>query len=248
MSELGLPPEKPDNSLARLREQIERASKVNVDVLYDALQSEMSDVLRTLKEKKKIFEEISAEKTQVEVSGVTKIWDFEIIKVLSRGAFGTVFMVRKFTSKDIFAMKVMQKKEIKAKKMEERVLNERKIMSLLGKENNFVVQVNALLICNWHTIPFYPCLSFVLSLSLSFFLSFFLSFNLSLVNLYISLSLLSLPPFLSLTDFFDMLSFPSIYIFSCSFSLLFGARNAYFWSWNMFEVVTFTPCCSVTNE
>ena len=63
------------------------------------------------------------------------------MNVLSKGAFGTVFLVKKITTENVYAMKVMEKKEIKAQRMSERILNERRIMSLLRQQNNFVTQL-----------------------------------------------------------------------------------------------------------
>ena len=52
-----------------------------------------------------------------------------------------MFLVEKITTKDVYAMKVMAKKEIKAQRMSERILNERRIMTLLRKQNNFVTKL-----------------------------------------------------------------------------------------------------------
>ena len=36
-----------------------------------------------------------------------KIEDFEFLKILGKGAFGTVWLVRKIITKDIYAMKII---------------------------------------------------------------------------------------------------------------------------------------------
>jgi serine/threonine protein kinase len=54
--------------------------------------------------------------------------DFEFLKLIGRGTFGRVFQVRKRDTKRIFAMKVLSKKEIIAKKEVAHTIGERKIL------------------------------------------------------------------------------------------------------------------------
>ncbi|KAH6915385.1 AGC/Akt protein kinase [Coprinopsis sp. MPI-PUGE-AT-0042] len=54
--------------------------------------------------------------------------DFEFLKLIGRGTFGKVFQVRKKDTKRIFAMKVLSKKEIIAKKEVAHTIGERKIL------------------------------------------------------------------------------------------------------------------------
>lgn len=43
--------------------------------------------------------------------------DFKIIKVIGRGTFGKVFMVRKKDNNNLYAMKVLKKEQIAAKNL-----------------------------------------------------------------------------------------------------------------------------------
>ncbi|KAF9534391.1 kinase-like protein [Crepidotus variabilis] len=54
--------------------------------------------------------------------------DFEFLKLIGRGTFGKVFQVRKRDTRRIYAMKVLSKKEIVAKKEVAHTIGERKIL------------------------------------------------------------------------------------------------------------------------
>ncbi|KXN69972.1 kinase-like protein, partial [Conidiobolus coronatus NRRL 28638] len=58
------------------------------------------------------------------------IEDFEIIKPISRGAFGKVYLARKKTTKDLFAIKAIRKDDVVRKNMVQQVMMERKVMAL----------------------------------------------------------------------------------------------------------------------
>jgi len=64
--------------------------------------------------------------------------EFEIIKPISRGAFGRVYLARKHATGDLFAIKVMKKKDLIRKNMVESVTNERNILAMAN--NPFVVR------------------------------------------------------------------------------------------------------------
>lgn len=68
----------------------------------------------------------------------TNISDFEIIKPISRGAFGKVFLARKRTTGDLFAIKVLRKMDMIRKNAAESILSERNI--LITVRNPFVVR------------------------------------------------------------------------------------------------------------
>ncbi|KAJ7565559.1 hypothetical protein O6H91_02G065300 [Diphasiastrum complanatum] len=68
----------------------------------------------------------------------TSIDDFEIIKPISRGAFGRVFLARKRTTGDLFAIKVLRKADMIRKNAVESVQAERNI--LISARNPFVVR------------------------------------------------------------------------------------------------------------
>ncbi|XVE58887.1 hypothetical protein DITRI_Ditri04bG0205000 [Diplodiscus trichospermus] len=68
----------------------------------------------------------------------TSIDDFEIIKPISRGAFGRVFLAKKRTTGDLFAIKVLKKADMTRKNAVESILAERDI--LISVRNPFVVR------------------------------------------------------------------------------------------------------------
>ncbi|XP_008234378.2 PREDICTED: probable serine/threonine protein kinase IRE [Prunus mume] len=68
----------------------------------------------------------------------TSIEDFEIIKPISRGAFGRVFLARKRATGDSFAIKVLKKADMIRKNAVESILEERNILILV--RNPFVVR------------------------------------------------------------------------------------------------------------
>lgn len=69
----------------------------------------------------------------------TSIEDFEIIKPISRGAFGRVFLARKRATGDLFAIKVLKKADMIRKNAVESILAERDI--LISVRNPFVVRM-----------------------------------------------------------------------------------------------------------
>ncbi|KAK4375482.1 hypothetical protein RND71_006159 [Anisodus tanguticus] len=68
----------------------------------------------------------------------TSVDDFEIIKPISRGAFGRVFLAKKRTTGDLFAIKVLKKADMIRKNAVESILAERDI--LISVRNPFVVR------------------------------------------------------------------------------------------------------------
>lgn len=65
--------------------------------------------------------------------------DFQVLKQLNRGAFGGVYLVKKGSTNDLFALKIMEKSEMIQKNMVANVLLERKILMLV--KNAFVVRL-----------------------------------------------------------------------------------------------------------
>ncbi|CAG8563126.1 13629_t:CDS:10 [Dentiscutata erythropus] len=61
---------------------------------------------------------------------VPSIQDFEIIKPISRGAFGKVYLARKKTTRDLYAIKILKKVDMVRKNMVNHVLAERRVLSL----------------------------------------------------------------------------------------------------------------------
>jgi serine/threonine protein kinase len=70
---------------------------------------------------------------------IPSIRDFEIIKPISRGAFGKVYLCRKKVTKDLYAIKVLKKVDMVRKNMVSQVMAERKVLSL--SRNPFVVRL-----------------------------------------------------------------------------------------------------------
>ena len=69
------------------------------------------------------------------------IHDFNIIKPISKGAFGRVYLVSKKNTGDLYAAKVLSKAEMKHKNETRRVRKERNIMTNLKLNNPFVVKL-----------------------------------------------------------------------------------------------------------
>ncbi|KAI8824268.1 serine/threonine protein kinase 15 [Fimicolochytrium jonesii] len=72
-------------------------------------------------------------------SRIPSIRDFEIIKPISRGAFGKVYLARKRTTQDLYAVKILKKQDMIRKNMVSHVLAERKVLAL--SRNPFVVKL-----------------------------------------------------------------------------------------------------------
>lgn len=69
--------------------------------------------------------------------GKLTVEDFEMLKVLGKGSFGKVFLVRLVQTGEIFAMKVLKKSEVRRRRQVEHTKTERRIMG--GVENPFIV-------------------------------------------------------------------------------------------------------------
>ncbi|KAJ4885963.1 Serine/threonine-protein kinase AtPK2/AtPK19 [Raphanus sativus] len=74
-----------------------------------------------------------------DVLGEVGIEDFEVLKVVGRGAFGKVYQVRKKDTSEIFAMKVMRKDKIMEKNHAEYMKAERDILTKI--DHPFIVQL-----------------------------------------------------------------------------------------------------------
>ncbi|ORX91060.1 serine/threonine protein kinase 15 [Basidiobolus meristosporus CBS 931.73] len=67
------------------------------------------------------------------------IKDFEILKPISRGAFGKVYLAKKRTTHDLYAIKILKKSDMVRKNMVSQVMAERRVMSLA--KTPFVVKL-----------------------------------------------------------------------------------------------------------
>jgi serum/glucocorticoid-regulated kinase 2 len=61
--------------------------------------------------------------------------DFDLLKVLGRGSFGKVMMVRKKDTAEIFAMKVLKKEAIIARNQVQHTKTERNILKIIDHPN-----------------------------------------------------------------------------------------------------------------
>ncbi|GJJ07314.1 hypothetical protein Clacol_001515 [Clathrus columnatus] len=82
--------------------------------------------------------------------------DFEVLKLIGRGTFGRVFQVRKKDTRRIYAMKVLSKKEIVAKKEVAHTIGERKILQrsldspfLVGLKFSFQTETDLYLVTDF---------------------------------------------------------------------------------------------------
>lgn len=66
--------------------------------------------------------------------------DFDILKPISRGAFGQVYLAVRKTTKKHFALKVMKKQDVRSKNMMDQVVAERDALAISSK-SPFVVQL-----------------------------------------------------------------------------------------------------------
>ena len=58
--------------------------------------------------------------------------DFKLLRVLGKGSFGTVLLVRKMDTHRVYAMKVIKKKKLRNKTQVQRTLTERAILVGMG--------------------------------------------------------------------------------------------------------------------
>ncbi|KAI9012776.1 kinase-like domain-containing protein [Gaertneriomyces semiglobifer] len=94
----------------------------------------LSALLRGGKEHKRSTSSLAERRNKI-----PSIRDFEIITPISRGAFGKVYLGRKTTTQDLYAIKVLKKQDMIRKNMISHVLAERKVLSL--SRNPFVVKL-----------------------------------------------------------------------------------------------------------
>lgn len=65
--------------------------------------------------------------------------DFETVKVIGRGSYGKVVLVKKIDSEEILAMKILKKKEMIQRRQEHHIKNERKIMEMI--DHPFIIKL-----------------------------------------------------------------------------------------------------------
>jgi len=108
----------------------------------------LSSVLDSLEEKAKALQKIRHYLTTTSAPFLSlpsekvrqpRLEDFTILKTLSRGSFGKVFLVKKEATRDYYALKVLQKKDLSRKNQLDHVLNERKLLAMINSP--FVVKL-----------------------------------------------------------------------------------------------------------
>lgn len=68
-----------------------------------------------------------------------KVDDFTILKVIGRGSYGKVLLVRKNDTEEILAMKILKKKEMIIRNQVIHIKNERKIMEMV--DHPFIIKL-----------------------------------------------------------------------------------------------------------
>lgn len=71
---------------------------------------------------------------------ILNLSDFEKIKLIGKGSFGSVYLIRKKTDQKLYAMKVLNKENIKTKKQEIHIKTERKILAKFHCD--FIIQLH----------------------------------------------------------------------------------------------------------
>ncbi|MES1923138.1 hypothetical protein MHBO_004681, partial [Bonamia ostreae] len=82
------------------------------------------------REEEKIIKELT--KSQSSSNSKVNMDDFDKLKVLGRGTFGKVTLVRKKSNSKIYAMKELSKKDVLQKNQFENTMNEREILQLVN--------------------------------------------------------------------------------------------------------------------
>lgn len=70
--------------------------------------------------------------SESEAEQLVTLTDFEILQVLGKGSFGKVYMVRKHSSQEIFAMKVLRKAELVKRNQVRHTMTERQVLTLIS--------------------------------------------------------------------------------------------------------------------
>ncbi|KAF9108899.1 hypothetical protein BGX27_008185 [Mortierella sp. AM989] len=120
-------------------------------------------------------------------SRVPSIQDFEIIKPISRGAFGKVYLARKKTTRDLYAIKILKKADMVRKNMVSHVLAERRVLALT--RTPFVVQLFYAFSSKDYL---YLVMEYVIGGDLSSLLAVFGSFDEDMAKMYIAECVLAL--------------------------------------------------------
>ncbi|KAJ3189994.1 hypothetical protein HDU85_000285 [Gaertneriomyces sp. JEL0708] len=134
----------------------------------------LSALLRGGKEHKRSTSSLAERRNKI-----PSIRDFEIITPISRGAFGKVYLGRKTTTQDLYAIKILKKQDMIRKNMISHVLAERKVLSL--SRNPFVVK----LYYAFHSRQYlYLVMEYLIGGDLSSLLAAFGTFDVPMARMY----------------------------------------------------------------
>eukprot|EP00741_Cyanophora_paradoxa_P014246 tig00020800_g13740.t2 len=87
------------------------------------------------------LQQINAATAAARRAGRVTIDDFDILKPISKGGHGRVFLARKKRTGDIFAIKVLRKREVRRKKLVQHVRTEKDILAWASNATPFVVRL-----------------------------------------------------------------------------------------------------------
>lgn len=73
--------------------------------------------------------ELQSCKLDINYSRPASIHDFTLIRIISRGAYGRVILAKKKATRDLFAIKVMEKAKMVDLNVTEFIMNERNILN-----------------------------------------------------------------------------------------------------------------------
>ena len=75
---------------------------------------------------------IDSEITSSFINSKLKVDDFTILKVIGRGSYGKVLLVKKIDTEEILAMKILKKKEMMVRNQVIHIKTERRIMEMIN--------------------------------------------------------------------------------------------------------------------
>lgn len=106
-------------------------SEAKLDVIISKIQS-------VLQLKRQLLDNVSFT-SDIPVFQKPSIKDFDIVKPISKGAYGRVFLVRKIATGDLYAMKVIRKSDTTHKNQQRNIIMERNILH--NVQSPFVVRL-----------------------------------------------------------------------------------------------------------
>ncbi|XP_078444875.1 protein kinase superfamily protein isoform X2 [Wolffia australiana] len=118
--------------------RIEKLHREKYLQLCDNIDVEKTETTTLMDEENDVIRSLRESPVHPLVKDRTSIDDFEIMKPISRGAFGRVFLAKKRTTGDLFAIKVLRKADMIRKNAVESIIAERDI--LISVQNPFVVR------------------------------------------------------------------------------------------------------------